>query len=203
MRSIGGTLGVSVAILLAAFPAEAGTLYHDVSAQVLVLDAEAAGRELVTWAESVGGYYLLRSADSVVLRVPAEKVGEVRSVLERVAEIVLAYQLSAIDVREELASVASAIKSREEALELILTYVDQADVEGTLALEQEVSQLVSQLEALEGRKRRLENDAMYARISVNLSSRRQTVPEHRPSSFGWINTVDLYRFLEEALPDAY
>ncbi len=195
---LAGILGASIAL-----PAAADTLYHNVVAQLVVLDADAAGRRLTGWAESVGGYYLLRSADSVVLRVPAQRIGELKSVLDGVAEALLSYQPSATDVREELASVESAIKSREEALVLILGYVDQADVTGTLALEQEISQLVTDLEALTGRERKLNHDAAYARVEVSLSSRQQTVPTQRPSSFGWINTVDLYRFLGETTPYGY
>ena len=183
--------------LVAAAPLVAQTLYHDVRAQVVVLDAEAAGRRLTEWAEAAGGYYLSRSSAGVVLRVPAARIAELKPVLEDVAEVVLSYRPSATDVREELGAVQSSITSTREALELILSYVDEADVVGTLALEQEIAQLVTQMERLEGRRRKLTNDAAYARVEVVLSSRRQSVPEQRPSSFDWINTVDLYRFLGE------
>jgi hypothetical protein len=195
------------AILLAALLAlgggtrlGAGTLAYDVRSSVIVLDAEKASRALTDWAEGLGGYFVLRSLESVVVRIPADRVGELRAALQGIAELVVTYEPSTTDVREELGAVQAAIKSREEALTLILGYVDKADVAGTLALEQEIAGLVSSVETLQGRKQRLENDAAYARVEVSLSSRRQTVPTQRLSSFAWVNTVDLYRFLREVLP---
>jgi hypothetical protein len=192
----------AVALLAAVGVAQAGaaSLSYDVRAELIVLDAEGTSRKLAAWSEAVGGYFLLRSADAVIMRIPAARIGELKQELEGVAELVVSYEPSARDVREELAGVESAIKSREEALGLILSYIDDADVEGTLALEQEIAGLMGDLESLEGRRQRLNNDAAYARVEVALSSRRQTVPAQRPSSFGWINGVDLYRFLREVLP---
>jgi hypothetical protein len=181
-------------------PLAAGTLAYEVRAEMIVLDADAAGRRLTAWAEKLGGYFLVRSMDSVVLRIPAARVGELRPLLEEVAEVVVSYAPSTQDVREELAAVEASLTSREEALSLILRDVDRADVEGTLALEREVTGLMTDLESLQGRKRLLQNNAAFARVEVSLSARRQAVPTQRASSFAWVNTVDLYRFLEEVLP---
>lgn len=189
-----------MAALTAGSPVHAGSLSYDVRASVIVLDAEKAGRALTGWAEQAGGYFLLRSLETVVLRVPAARVGEVRSLLAGVAEVVLTYEPSTHDVREALAAVESALTSREEALALILAYVDEADVAGTLALEREIAGLMRDIESFRGRKQLLENDAAFARVEVSLSSRRQTVPSQRASSFAWVNSVDLYRFLREVLP---
>lgn len=178
----------------------AGTLAYDVRASAIVLDAEKVGLALTSFADEAGGYFLLRSLDTVVFRIPAARVGEVRSLLAGVTEVVLSYEPSTRDVREELATVQSALTSREEALALILEYVDDADVAGTLALEREIAGLMGDIESFRGRKQRLENEAAFARVEVSLSSRRQTVPSQRPSSFGWVNSVDLYRFLREVLP---
>ena len=185
-----------------AAPLGASSLFYDVRASVIVLDAESAGRALTGWAEQVGGYFLLRSLESVVLRVPAEKVSDLKAAIQKASEAIVSYEPSARDVREELAGVQSALTSREEELALVLRYLDGADVAGTLALENEIARLMTDIESLEGQRRRLENEAAYARVQITLSSRRQTVPTRRPSSFAWINTVDLYRFIPEVLPNA-
>jgi hypothetical protein len=181
-------------------PLGAGTLAYEVRASLVVLDSDAAGRTLTAWAEKLGGYFLERSLDTVVLRIPAARIGELRPALQEVAEAVASYEPSTQDVREELTSVESAITSREEALNLIILDVDRADVAGTLALEQEIAGLMTDVEALTGRRRLLLNNAAFAYVEVSLSARRQTVPSQRASSFGWINSVDLYRFLQEVLP---
>ena len=59
----------------------------------------------------------------------------------------LSYAPSALDLREELSRIESAIASREESLRLVLGYIDEANVTGTLSLEQEISSLMSQLES--------------------------------------------------------
>ena len=153
----------------------------------LVVDPESAGKKLASWAEEVGGYFVVRSYERVILRIPYATVDRVRPALEKVAETVVSYAPSALDVREELARTESGIASREESLRLVLGYVDQASVSGTLALEKEISALMSQLESLKGRRQSLLNAAAFARVEIVLSSQRKGVPERAPSSFAWIN----------------
>ncbi len=167
-----------------------------VRAQVVVADPEAAGRGLAQWAEQGGGFALLQARDRVVLRLPGARVDDLRRRLIEVSEAVVAYTPSAVDLREERARVESGITSREESLRLVLQYLDEADVAGTLALEKEIGSLVQGIEQLKGTRGRLAFDAEYARVEILLRSQAQTLPQRRPSTFAWINTVDLYRFLE-------
>jgi hypothetical protein len=196
-RRLLAAVAVALLVLAAQAPLWAATLSYRLRASVIVLDADKAARVLASWAEEAGGYFLKRSSESVIFRVPAARFGEVRARVASVAEVVVSYEPSATDVREQVAAADSGIRSREEALALILGYLEQADVAGTLALEREVAGLMKDLETLQGRKSRLENDAAFALVEVSLSSRRQTVPAQRPSSFEWVNSVDLYRFVRE------
>ena len=65
------------------------------------------------------------------------------------------------------------------------------------AIEQEILRLVTEIEGLKGRLRKLETDRRFARGEIFLSFQEQTLPEDIPSSFDWINSVDFYRFIEE------
>jgi hypothetical protein len=192
-----------VSTLLIAQDEDINTLVHQVDARIVVLDAEGVAWELADWAERTGGYFTRVSTDNVNLRIPSASVAGLRPQLEGVAETVLQYDPRAFDVREELASVETGISSREESLDLILSYLAETDVAATLDLEREVSALVNELENLKGRRKRLLNDTAYARVTVYLGSRQQTIPERIPSSFEWINTMGLYGFLEEAMPYGY
>ncbi len=138
-----------------------------------------------------------------MLRLPKFRLNKLRPLIEEIAETVLRYDPRARDVREDLALIETGIASREESLVLILAYLEDTDVAGTLDLEREVSALVGQIESLKGRQRRLSNDTVFALVVVALGSRSQTVPERIPSSFDWINTMGMYRFLEEAMPHGY
>ena len=174
-----------------------------IRAQVIVADRIAAGETLTSWAEENGGFFLFRSLDRITLRIRAEKVEEFRLFLSDAVEELITYEPSARDVREELTAAEAGIESREEVLNLVLGYLEETDVEGTLALEREIGTLVSEIELLKGRQRRLNNDATFAFFEVFLSSPQQSIPVALPSSFHWINTVDLYRFLNEVLSYAW
>ena len=78
-----------------------------------------------------------------------------------------------------------------------LQYIDQTDVEGTLAIEKEIMQLLTEIEQLKGRLRKLTVDRNYALAQVNLQILGQSLPTDIPSSFGWINTIDFYTFVDE------
>ena len=110
---------------LAAAPAlgqiREGTLRFSVAAQLVVADAEAAGRALSAWAEELGGFFVLRSLERVVLRLPAGRMAELQPALEKVSEEIATYAPSAVDLREEMAAVEAAIAGRQESLRLILT----------------------------------------------------------------------------------
>ena len=168
-----------------------------IRAQIIVTDRIAAGETLTSWAEENGGFFLFRSLDLITLRIKVEKVEEFRSYLSGAAEELVTYEPSAVDVREELATVDAGIESRENVLNLVLEYLEETDVEGTLALEREIGALVTEVEFLKGRQRRLVNDSAFAFAEIFLSSPQQSIPVALPSSFHWINTVDLYRFLNE------
>ncbi|MFP4565089.1 MAG: DUF4349 domain-containing protein [Spirochaetaceae bacterium] len=168
-------------------------------ARLLVSDREDAAQALITWTEDQGGYFVERSLERVVLRIPSERFAELRSVAGAAAEEVITYNPSAQDLREELSGVEAAIVSREENLERVLAFLEESDdVEGTLALEREIASLMLHLESLRGRARALRTRVAYARAEIALSAQAAGIPDAPPSSFDWLNSLDLYDFLSEA-----
>lgn len=201
----GGALPWGALVLLLAVPALGAQeavdnrfLAYEVWTQLLVTDPEAAVDRLVEWTEDRGGYFIERSPAGVSLRIPTRHVPAFRAVAEETADRVLVYNPSAQDLRRELLRIDAGITSREESLAQILRFIDGADVEGTLALEREIGSLMGEIEALRGRQRALRNHIALGRVVVSLSAQAAAIPETRPSSFAWINEMDLYRFLEEA-----
>jgi len=177
--------------------AEENYLHHGVQATILVADVDRAVDGLARWADEAGGYLLYKSSDQVIFRFPYTEVGRLRDFLENIAETVVELSLEAQDLRESILGIQSGILSREEILEQNLRYIDQTDVEGTLAIEQEVMQLLTEIEQLKGKLRKLTVDRAYALAQVNLRILGQSLPTDIPSSFGWINTIDFYSFVEE------
>lgn len=174
------------------------TLYFSIEAELIVSDREAAGVRLAEWAEAEGGFFVHRSLERVVIRFPDTEVSAFRALLQEEAESVTRYNPSAQNVAEQLRSVRSSIAALEETLATTRSYLDQSDLSGTLALERELRDLLSQLEELKSRRAELNSKRRFARAEVALSTRSRTIPDDIPSSFDWLERVDLYRFLEES-----
>jgi hypothetical protein len=177
--------------------AEENYLHHRVQATILVAEVDPAIDNLARWADEAGGYVLYKSSERVIFRFPYGEVGGLRDYLQNTAETVVELSLEARDLRESILGIQSGIASREEILQENLKYIDRTDVEGTLAIEQEVMQLLTEVEQLKGKLRKLTVDRAYALAQVNLRILGQSLPTDIPSSFGWINTIDFYRFMEE------
>lgn len=198
----GGAFAAGLAVLFAIAGAAAAedSLATSVTIQVIASDPETSGRTMADWAESVGGYFTFRSEEQIDLRVPPEQVRVLREQILDLGDTIVTYDPAAVDYREELARNTAAINSRNEALERILAFLEDANVTATLSFERELRSLLQEIEYYAGRNRLIRNEVEFATVTVYLSSRRRTIPEQRPSSFGWVNTVDLYRFLREAAP---
>jgi hypothetical protein len=176
---------------------EENYLHHGVQATILVADVDRSIDRLGAWVDEAGGYLLFKSSDVVVFRFPYTGVARLRGFLEDMSETVVELSLQAQDLRESILGIQSGIQSREEILQQNLQYIDKTDVEGTLAIEKEIMQLLTEIEQLKGTLRKLTVDRAFALAEVNLRILGQTLPTDIPSSFGWINTIDFYKFVEE------
>jgi hypothetical protein len=189
-----------VAVLLAAgsMPVCAGDyIFHQVRTTILVADTEYTADLITEWAEEQGGYCIYRSMDRIVLRVPSQEMSGIRRYLEQISDAVIEVSIQSKDLREQLVTLRSRIKSSEEILARNLEYLDRTDVKGTLAIEKEVRSLLLELENYKGSLRKLEFDRQFAYYELFLSFKEQTLPQDIPSSFEWINRVDFYRFAEQ------
>jgi hypothetical protein len=171
-------------------------LARSMQVQVLVANPERTADLLAEWSEDHGGYYTFKSTEMLVLRIPMDQLESLRVLTEQEAEQLVSIGFDAQDLREGIVSARSGIQSREEILERNLRYLDRADVEGTLAIEREITRLLQEIEALKGRLTRLVHDTRYARAEIQIRFMEQTLPHDIPSSFQWINSVDFYTFVQ-------
>jgi hypothetical protein len=191
-----------IVILVACFvqPAVAENyLYQIIEATVLVADPDLAADTLESWAELNGGYALLTSSDQVILRLPFERIPQLRSKLEELSDYILDLSPQSRDLREAILETVAKINSRQEVLRQTLSLLDQADVKGTLAIEKEVLTLIEEIEQLTARLQTLNLNRAFSRAEISLRYLEQTVPENVPSSFEWINSVDFYSFIYQGV----
>jgi hypothetical protein len=195
---------VLAAVLLAAAalwapplcPGQERFLARSLRARILVHDPEVTVDRLVGWTEEQGGYFVYRSLERVLLRVPDASGESFRAYLEDQAEEVVELSLEARDLRQRMLQVRAGIAGRQEILNRNLAHLRGADVAGTLAIEREITRLMGEIESLTGELRKLEQDRRYMVAEVLLSFQDQTLPRDIPSSFRWINQVDFYRYME-------
>lgn len=181
------------------FASESDSLSHRLQSSLLVMDPVKAALELCEWAESRGGYFLSRSSEGVIVRFPKASLGEFEEYLEAVSEIVLNKTQDAQDLSDRIVEYRSGIGAREEILNRNLSFLDRADVKGTLAIEKEVAALLKEIDNLKGKLRKAETDTRMVYAHISLTFLRPEIPEKIPSSFPWINTLDFYRFMEGGL----
>lgn len=174
-------------------------LKFSINATLLVFDPEATQAEIVTWLEAEGGYFLVKSDERLSVRFSSEKVGEFVTLLENLGDNIQYITQEAVDMREALLAARSGIKSREEILSRNLALFAKADVAGTLEIEKEVILLVKEIETLKGRLNRLQTETTYAFAEISFNFKKSSMPENIPSSFGWINSLDLYNLKKEGL----
>lgn len=165
--------------------------------QILVEDPQEAGDALVLWAQDNGGYFTEKSLDFVRLRVPADRVEDLRSFLTAAFPRVLSLAPQAEDLRERRADLVAAIDSRNRTLDRLLAFLDEADSGGLVTFQQEITSLLFELERLTGSLRALDNNVRFAQVELALSTRRQPIPVSPASSFPWLNSLGLGRFLGE------
>jgi hypothetical protein len=176
---------------------EENYLHQQLEATLLVAEPDLVADKIAQWAESSGGYFLVKSTATVIIRFPWGKMDELREFLKKISEEVVTLLNKATDLRESFLEIQSGISSRQEMLANTLGFLDRADIKGTLAIEKEVINLLKEIEELKIKLRKIYIDRVYALATIHLNFFQQSIPQDIPSSFGWINRLDFYTFIKE------
>jgi hypothetical protein len=202
MREKTGVIIFSLLIILFTVQQADGDEYRSIiiHATLVVFHPEEVQDRIIGWIEENRGYFLVKSNELLSLRLPTEKEAAFRQYLENLDEEVMSIDTESEDLREEILGLRSGIKSREEILVKNLELFAGADVEATLGIEHEFVLLLKEIENLRGRLNKREVERKYLFAEISFVFKRTTLPEKIPSSFGWINTLNLYRFKKEGFP---
>lgn len=151
---------------------------------LLVDDVQSAIQAVITFAEANGGFEVNRNiyksglalTGTVTVRVPAgtfeSGVGEIKKLGE-----VQGQQVNGQDVTEEFVDVAAQLKNLRASEAQFLTIMQRAEkIEDVLAVQRELTNIRSQIERLEGRKKYLEQSASLSTITVNVSTDPEQLP---------------------------
>jgi hypothetical protein len=168
-----------------------------INASLIVFDPEGTQNTIVKWLRENRGYFLIKSNELLSARVPVEKVRDFTHTLEGLGVDIEKISETSEDIREAIITLSSGIKSREEILEKNLKLFNRADVEDTLGIEQELVLLLNEIEEMKGKLNKLNVDRRFAYVEIYFTFKKSALPQNVPSSFAWINTLDLYRFKQE------
>lgn len=163
-------------------------------ATVKVPRVDDAAEAIIALAESRGGFLDSQGAHRLVVKVPPEAVSEV---LDGAAAqgLLLAKRLERGDLTELIAQLEASLRSKSAILDRLRRFFDDADVESTLRVEKEMNELVEELERVKGRLRVARERAAWAVIQVHFRLPERERVRDASSSFEWINSCDLDRFL--------
>lgn len=162
-----------------------------------IYDVEATKEAAIATVEEFGGYASQRTANSVVLRVPAEHF---RAALDALAEHgdVLQVTWSAADVGDEFHDLEVRLRNAQnmrDRLEDLLLRVET--VSDALAIERELERITLEIERIEGQRRQMIDRIAFATIHVHFSVLPQSaVPgEEYRLPFQWLNQIGVERLL--------
>jgi hypothetical protein len=176
---------------------ETSTRRQTMDAVILVGDRFIATDVLEAWVESKEGYLVSRQEDELILRVPSSLIEGFADYLEEIADDVVKLEQSTDDIGQDLLEIEAGIKSKTELFERALVLIDQTDLATTFEIEKEILSILGDIERLQGRYRKLSGEADLALVTISFTVEEETVPQHLPSTFRWINAVDFYALIYE------
>jgi Domain of unknown function (DUF4349) len=132
---------------------------------------------------------------SLSLRVPAERLDETLREIKKLGAGAETEKIGSEDVTDEYIDVDARIKNQRHLEEQLVSILAQANnVDSALKVHQELTNVRTEIDRLEGRKRFLDTETSLAKISVTLSPLRPIVAA-TSTGFG----VDVRRALSDSV----
>jgi len=168
-----------------------------VSRMVLkVVNPDDVRARLATAVREAGGFPVLVTDDRLEIKIPPQRLD---GFLQQVgaAGLVLEKTLERHDLTLEIAQLEGQLEAKRAVLAKLRGFFDDSNVQGTLRIEQTMTELVTEIEQVKGRLRVLEDRARFAFVEISFSFKQRDRLIYVHSPFEWLNTVNLDRFLGE------
>lgn len=162
-----------------------------------VTDRNQAADVLIAEAERLGGYFLTRDDNQVILLVPSAKAEVLLAKIDPMGTVVQR-SFAANDVTARLRELRTRLKSREEVFRRYFSVLQSAGQGTVVQVESQMTSLVTEIEGIKGSIRLIEHQLDYATITVRFQFRERRPPSRDGnSSFAWLNTVNLADLFSE------
>jgi hypothetical protein len=161
-----------------------------------VIHPDTARKNLLELAKKIGGFPQLVTDQQLVLKVPPEKLS---SFLEEAAKegLLLDREINREDLTHKLSQLEASLRSKTDTYTKLQSFLGETNVQATLQIEQQLINLVAELEQVKGQLRFESERAQWAVADLSFQFRARERLSNVSSPFGWLNTVDLERFLAE------
>ena len=145
-------------------------LVYNGDVSLLLEDLEETERQIATWVESFGGYITNSSINNnnlnVTARIPAKFFNQA---MEGMAEFGKTERRSIYteDVTEQFYDLSTRLETRKILRERLENYLKNAsNVKDMISIEKELNNVQSEIEAMEGQFKRLNNRIDFATITI-------------------------------------
>lgn len=164
---------------------------------VKVSNREQTAEALVAEVTKLGGYFTNRSEQQIVLRVPVAEEKKLFSYIDTLGTL-LQRDYSKQDLAEQLDAAHARVRSLEAIMKRYLDALSEAGPGQVVVVEREIVSLIQQLESAKLSAMQMERRAQMMDITVSFQFRERNAPARDGhSSFGWINSVNLFDLVED------
>lgn len=152
---------------------------------LLVTDVKETGEKIINHANSIGGYMVSASYNrpdespfaTITVRIPAEKLDASLNFFRSLAIKVASENLVGKDVTDQYVNIEARIATLEKTKAKFEQILDQAtQVSEILQVQRELINIQSQIDALEGQKKSLEQNANLSKVTLYLSTDELALP---------------------------
>ncbi|MCO4760492.1 MAG: DUF4349 domain-containing protein [Myxococcales bacterium] len=163
---------------------------------IKVADPAKVRRRILKLIKKSGGHPALMTDSQLNLKVPPKQLSATLAVLGKAGHV-LDKKMSRADMTEQIARLRGRLRSKTALLARLRGFLDDSGVGATLKIERTMQQLVREIEGLKGRLRLAVSRSTMADVRIRFQYRNPTQLRYVRSPFGWINSVDVHRFLRE------
>lgn len=161
-----------------------------------VVHPDQVRRALAAAGAKVGGHPTRVTERSISLKIPPAELGAfMRGMSDH--GLVLEKTLARQDLTETIADLEGRLRSKTEIFAQLRGFFDRSDLQATLDIERNMTELVQEMEGLKGQLRVERDRAQWSVVEVDFQFQPHDRLVYVQSPFEWLNTVDLDRFLSE------
>jgi len=164
---------------------------------IQVPDRDKTAAMTIGKAEALGGYFSTFSKETVTLKVPADKSGELISYVKANWKPVQESYRSE-DVAPSLDQARARLKAKQELyaqFEKLLATANAADI---IEVETAATKLIGEIEVLKGRLRALQHRIDFATVTINFRLLQRERPRDDGNTpFAWLNELGLENLMRE------